>query len=367
MEKRQRILIIIIGALVVFGMISKGKPWLIDPLTKIDRDIAEAKAKLDEKCLNIERKDDLRDRYLKLAKKTLSTDAEQAGKELRAILAELAKSVGLPKAQIDPPIPRRNIRDRLHGGRIAVVRSGVKGPGTVKQWVDFLEAFYKLPYAVQIAQITFSQHMINRKGKISVTLNGDVDVEAIVLPASDFVPQAMVKTADLSPKGRKVAASRLERDAASLRNIYKKDIFTPVLALKPPPTTKPTDNRVANKSTQSRFKKRKGTTLVVGVTRWPWTDPKSRKEHLIQEVMTRNDLTKEKLIVRIGERLDDITDAKLVYVDSTGAVARTSDQKLWFYPLGKPLKEHVAFNDPEIAPEAWWAVQQLGYMSKGKK
>lgn len=363
MEKRRRILIIIVGVLLLFGLIVKGKPWLIDPLTKIDREIAEAKERLEEKALNVEAKHELRDRYLKLARRTLSLNKEEAGKELRAILARLTKSVGLDKCQIDPPSERKNLKDPTYGGTIVVVRSGVKGPGTVKQWVDFLEAFYKLPYAMQISQIAFTQNMIDRKGDITVMLTADIDVEAIVLPGSEFVPVAMVKTADLSPTSTRPASDRLKRDPAAHRMVWQKDIFTPTVA-KAPVATRPAPTAVVKKGRFEPKKKQIGTTVLVGVTRWPWVDPKTGKEYLIQEVMTRNAQLNEKLIIRRGEKLDG---EELIYVDSGGAVTQDNRGQLWFYPLGKPLESRVEFTDPKTAPEAWWAVQQLGYVNKDKR
>jgi hypothetical protein len=348
MERRQRIMVIGVIALLVFGLFTRIGPWFLDPILSGDKELAKYRKQYKQISARVDAQDKLRTRYRDLAKRSFSLDPTEAGIELNAQLQGVAESAKLDRPAINKALPR-NFKDKRTGARVTVVKVRVSGQGSVQDVVNFMGEFYRLPYLVQIRQVSLTPSW----AKKGMTMKLEVDVETLVLQTNPLMGSGPVETADLNPQTRP-KAERLARKAVKAYDLIgTKNIFMPIV----PPVAKKVDPKKPSRGTPKgqtpRAKKGAGNVVIVGVTRYPWRDMSTGKEYLIQEVLTR-DNRKEDLLFRAGEQLGV---GELVYVDSTGAVVRTTKQELYFYPLGKSLEEYERL-DPTLHPEKYYAVKQ---------
>ncbi len=349
MEKRQQILVLVVIALIAFGVITRIGPWFIDPITSAGKDLEKCNKKYEDLSALVNEKSMLQQRYRSLGKRTLGMDAEQVAKDLRPILEPLTKSCGFikPTVKVSPP---RTYKDQRTKAKVTVVSGSVEATGTVSSVVNFLDKFYRLPYLIQIRKVDLWGN-VGKKG--GVTLRVAIGVETLVLQRNDLAGKAPIETANLNPS-KAGKSNRLARDnVGAYALVTSKNIFLPTKKTRPEPS-KRTD--IAKRG-PGPAKPKGGDPLVrvVLVTRYPWYDPTTGKEFPIQEVLTRHERRGEERLIRIGEVLDI---GRLVYVDSTGAVARTSDRKHYFYAVGKTLNEREPL-DANLHPDQYWAVQQL--------
>jgi len=348
MEKRQKILALVVIGLIAFGVITRVGPWFIYPITSAGEDLEKCNKKYEDLSARVNEKDMLRQQYRALGKRTLGLNAEQVAKELRPILEPLAKSCRFikPTVEVSPP---RTYKDPRTKAKITVVSGKVKATGTASSVVNFLDKFYRLPYLIQIRNLVLLGNL-DKKG--AVTLKVEIDVETLVLQRNSLAGKTRIETANLDPS-KAGQSKRLARDNVGAYSLVSsKNIFGPAKKTDP----KPSGTRITKKD-RGPAKSKGGDPLVrvVLVTRYPWYDPTTGREYPIQEVLTRHEKRGEERLIRIDEALDIGT---LVYVDSTGAVARTSDRKHYFYPVGMTLKDRQLL-DPELHPDQYWAVQQL--------
>ncbi len=341
---------IMVVGLLLFGLTTQIGPWLLNPILSTGKDYDEKMEEYKELSARVARKDDLRKRYRALAGKTLSTDPVETGKELRKLLQKAATQSLGTKYTIDRAIQRKR-HDKRTGMRYIAVTIPVSGDGPVKSVVNFLGAFYQLPYMVQVRSLTLMPNL-NKKGGLTVKFRADV--EALVLESNPLMGKDPVKTADLTldPKTAPKVKRLKEETLAGYAGIWNTNIFLPQVAKAPPKP--PTGGRKPTVRPK-KVDKTRGEVFVVLVTRYPWYDPRTGDRVLIQEVLTRNDKNKEERLYRIGEKLDQGT---LFYVDSTGAVVRTDKQEYYYYPAGKPLDQSERL-DPQMHPDQYRAVQQL--------
>ena len=349
MEKRQQILGLVVIALIAFVVIVRVGPWFIHPITSAGEDLEKCNKKYEDLSALVNEKSMLQQRYRALGKRTLGLDAEQVAKELRPILEPLAKSCRFikPTVEVSPP---RTYKDPRTKARITVVSGKVKAMGTAGSVVNFLDKFYRLPYLIQIRNLVLLGNL-DKKG--AVTLKVEIDVETLVLQRNSLVGKTRIETANLDPS-KAGQSKRLARDnVGAYALVSSKDIFGPGKTTTP----KASGRGPIAKRDRGQPQPKGGDPLVrvVLVTRYPWYDPTTGREFPIQEVLTRHEKRGEERLIRIDEALDIGT---LVYVDSTGAVARTSDRKHYFYPVGMTLKDRQLL-DPELHPDQYWAVQQL--------
>lgn len=351
MEKRQRIMVIVVVALGLIGLVTKAGPWLLEPLLKEDKKLLEYQRQYKKAKAKLAQKEELRKRYRTLAKRTLALSEKGAGTALHAQLQAVAAGSRLGKPQIDQTRPR-TYKDEGTGARMLAMCGGVKGQGSVQNVVDFLGAFYELPYAMQIRQITLSP---SYPTKGSMYVMADFNVEALVLPPNRLVGKDPVETAPLNPTTRP-KDKRMKRDnMAAYSLVASKNVFEPTIPPPPKPAKKDDKKRRPPQRPGRKGRDPRPDTKLVVLSRYPWIDPVTGQEHLIQEVTTRDVKTKENRIYRFGDTFDE---GSLIYVDSAGAVVRKGGQELWYYPAGKALTDCERL-DPELHPDQHWAVQQL--------
>ncbi|MBN1344495.1 MAG: hypothetical protein JXQ73_17530 [Phycisphaerae bacterium] len=347
MEKRQKILIAAVAVLGVVGVATKGRTWFFARMDKLDNDLRKAKDDYKKYSAKVDMKGQLEERYRTLASKTFAEGntvddrVEDAGKNLKALLLEVAQKSKIGRPTINKALDQTT--GRRSGARLSVVKVNVSGQGAAKDIITFLGEFYKLPYLVRIRQLSLTPHY-TRTGEAQLKMGADI--EALVLPDG---PAARVAKIDEKPRPE---ANRLERKSIeAYAMIWEKNPFQPIVP--PPPDPKKPDGKMDRPT--RRGAKPRGEILVVGVTRYPWQDPKTGQEYLVQEVLTRNTADKAKQLHRVG---DSLGEGSVVYVDSYGAVVRKPNKEYYFYPLGKALKDGERL-DPQSHPEQYRAVQQL--------
>jgi len=351
MEKRVSILVVVLVLVAVLGLSVRVVPWLIEPFTEGSKKLEEAKNEFRRRMEEVSRKAELQDQYRALAAKTLSLDAEQAGKALHALLVELAEANRLGKVSVE-----RSIISRIKGSP-TTVRVTISGECPLRSLVDFLEAFYRLPYAVSLASLSLTP--MSSRGPGGTVMKFSAGVQAMVLHPNPMVGKRPVPTASLNPKERGQGKRLQHEYAVAYAPIYTKDVFSGPVQVVAAPSTPTTRSRF--ESPRSPTPPRvdpQATTVLIGVAKYPWYDPESGQTAVYQEAVTRNDRTNEKRVVRTGEPFGLSDHAgTLVLVDSSGAVVRTPAREMYFYPLGKPFTESTRL-DPNSHPDLYWAVQE---------
>jgi hypothetical protein len=351
MEKRQRIMIGAVAVLALVGVATKGRTWFFAGLDKANRDYKKAQDQYKEYKATVAQKKELEKRYRSLAAKTFAKGetvderVEEAGKDLKALLLDVAQKSKISKPNINKVLDQKTGRKRS-GARLHVVKVNVSGQGPAKSIITFLGEFYKLPYLVRIRSLSLTQQYA-RKGEPQLKLQ--VDVEALVLPDGPKGGEP-VKIADINEKPRPEANRLKRKSVEGYAMVWKTNIFDPQIPQREPSKPPPTPGK-----RNIRTRKPRGEILVVGVTRYPWRDTKTGQDYYVQEVLTRNTADKAKRVCRVGEKLGE---GDVVYVDSYGAVVRKPNKEYFFYALGKALKDGERL-DPQLHPDQYRAVQQL--------
>ncbi len=353
MEKRQRYLMIAVGVLLAFGVVSRLVPWLLDPITSADKRIRSYQRKIKEYRGKIEQKPFLLEKYRSLASKTLGLSETEAGQALHAKMVEVAKTSRLQRPTIGQAF-LRSFTDQETRSRITIVKVAISGQGSIAEVVRFLENFYKLPYLVRIRTLSLNPFH-QRKGML---LKINADVEALVLQSHPLVDPETVETAELDMKKLPPSDRYKPEKAKFYQQVVQKNIFEPVVkvASEQPKERTPVRGRPPRRGRDARED-----VILVLATRYPWVDPQDGTEYLIQEAVTRNSRTKEKLVRRVGE--DFHGQGTLVYVDSYGAVVRTPQKQYLVFPLGKTLKDGESLS-PEMHPDLYRAVQEIETQTK---
>lgn len=353
MERRQKILMIILGCAALGVATVQFGPGLIAPFTKADRDLKAAKKELDRLTAVVSKKTELQEAYRALAIKTISLNPEQAAKDLHAIIQGVAESSKIHRPTINKAIIRPS-KDPVTKALTTVVTVVVTGEGKVQDVVAFLDAFYRLPYMIYITELKLTPQP-SRVG-MTTTMKFEAKVETFVLQPSPMVGKRPVETANLDPKTRPKAERLAGKYLSSYSTIWSKNIFSPPpppLASSPTPPPTPIPPRPG--PVQPHRDTGRGATILVGVARYPWYDGNQAEATIIQEAITRNERTNEKRVIRVGEALDV---GSLILVDASGAVVRTANREVYFYPLGKPLTESTRL-DPSTQPDLYRTVQEL--------
>ncbi len=348
MERRQRILMVAVGMMVAAVLASRIVPWVIKPFAEHEKKMKKAKEDLAEYKAIVEMKSLLRENYRDMARKTFADDPElkeratEAGKQLHAIMSRVANKCKLDRLTVNRAL------DRTKKGGVTITNVSVTGQGPLAEVVRLLEEIYKLPYLIRVRSIALTPTM-SKKDQI---MKVKVDVESLVLPPHDLVGDEPLEVASAETTTRP-ATDRLQLEDKTLyRKIAQKDIFSPQVRVAKTDDKRPT-NRNTRRSTP-KGKDTRGNVLVTIANRFPWTDPSSGQQYLIQEACTRDTRTKEKLLFRVGDKFHN--QGILIYVDSRGAVVREGNGWVLF-PVGKTLKDSEPLT-PETHPYLYHAVQQ---------
>lgn len=348
MEKRQRILMIAVGAMLAAVLVSRIVPWVIKPFTENEKKMKKAKEDLAEYRGIVAMEKDLRDEYRDMARKTFANDpdlkerATEAGKQLHAILSKVASKCKLDRLTVNRAL------DRTQKGGVTITKVTVGGQGPLSEVVRLLQEIYQLPYLIRVRNISLTPTMDKKKQIMKVK----VDVESLVLPPHDLVGEEPLVVAS-SETATRPATDRLQLEDKTLyAKIAQKDIFMPQR-----PVVKKDDKqaRPTRRGAPPRRGKNTGEQVLVTLAnRFPWTDPSSGQQYLIQEACTRDTRTQEKLLFRVGDEFHK--QGTLIYVDTRGAVVRRGNDWVLF-PIGKSLKDSEQVT-PETHPYLYHAVQQ---------
>jgi hypothetical protein len=356
MEKRRQMLMIALGVAAALVVLVQFGPKIIAPFTAANRQLKAAQKRQAQLTAEVSKKSELQEAYRALAARTLSLNADAAGKELHSVLNDLAQTARIGRPIINKPIERTS-RDRVTRSPLTVISVLVQGEGQIGDVVNFLDAFYRLPYMLYITELRLTPAQV----KTGQVIKFEAKVETLVLQPNTVVGRRQVTTAPLEPHLRGKADRLAQKNASEYKQVAAKNIFAqqvPVVQAppQPPPPTPVPANRFATAQPQKPDNRNK--TILVGIARYPWYDGGTGGTTIYQEAITRNDLTNEKRVIRVGESLDVGT---LVLVDSSGAVVRTGSREVYLYylyPLGKPLTESTKL-DPGTQPDLYKTVQEL--------
>ncbi len=359
--KRQTILIIAFSSVAGMALLVRLGPALISPFIEGSRMVDNAKKELARLNKEVpQKRRELLTTYRELCGKTLAMDEHKAQANLQELLNELAKATQLGKLQFSNPY-RGTVSDKKTKARRTVVRVTVIAECPLRNLVNFLDAFYRLPYLVNIIEL----HLAPPEG--GAPPGSKIKVQALVetlvmqpIPKGIERDDKPITVASLDPNDRPEDSGRLTRRTRPEYDLVcTRDVFA--IPAPPPPASKPAPVAAAP-APKNRFDKvppkgpdQRAATMLVGVARYPWYDPDLGADVIYQEAITRNKGTEEKRVVRTGEPLDV---GNLVFVDAEGAVVRTASRDMFFYPLGKAFTESTRL-DPNSHPELYRAVQEL--------
>jgi len=344
-EREKKLLLSLIGIIVVGVVVRFVYPYLIRPM--FDFGVQQAAADRELDALKTEKGDierALQDKYATYVLRNGGTDPSKARDDLYECLNSLLQQVKLGNRKINPKpatIDRKT--------KVATLKISVGATGTFAQCVDFINAFYKIPYVARISSLQLDPtSALQRADHDEVRL--DVEIEAMLLP---LVDEWGMPAGKQPAEFNRVASA----DISTLRN-WKP--FSPFVQATPPPTPTPGPAKPTLSPTPPP---------PPDVPVWPDAEEYMVKmivrygtsQHRIQEVLIENVMDFSARYVSIGEPLDN---GELVMVHALGVVVHKADEGkdfgYWVYPLGELLTARLRLEDAAGPwPEIYVAARQF--------
>jgi hypothetical protein len=330
MTTREKKLAYILGGAIALGALYQGVNVLaLGPLRAMDEDIAKARKdsdKLERELRAARRK---KKSWARFAKRTIGTEDNQAELSvwLNSEIIDLVTRAGMSKINVKPGQSRGIKKTRL----ISLPYT-VTAEGPLSSVTNFLYEFYTWPFNIKISSLEINP----RKGRSATNMvRMEAKIEALIVPLGEDLPK--VTTAELEPELRPEPDRELHPDGMqAYALIGSTDIFSG-REPKPPP-------RTVTKVPEPRARPPQREPRVTP----PPTSPPSRDRQVTvvralltypgkQEVVTFNELSQERKVVAIGERIEG--DTKLLRIHPYGAIAQADDNLYYLYPLSKPFTE----------------------------
>ncbi|MFA5865234.1 MAG: hypothetical protein WC975_11175 [Phycisphaerae bacterium] len=170
MNKRERILTIVVGSALALGMGHLViKTVFLAPLTEVNEQIASKQRSIDEKERTLKSKDRRIGDWRKFSERSLSDNPDKAILLLGKRITALTGAAGLNVSQQPAPTSMKK------SDGFATVAINLSGRGTLSQIAKFLQLFYKEPYNVKITGFA-----INPEGKGDTLSFTGCRIESIV-------------------------------------------------------------------------------------------------------------------------------------------------------------------------------------------
>lgn len=210
MNKRERILTIVIG---ILGVAFVGRVVVKGYLSALDdarSDVRQAERKLEDAEKAAREYQERREYWSHVGKQTLTQDAATIGNLLREDLLRMSREAGLQQAEIDPG----GVRSPNERKPVGTAHPKVRAEGRMENMLKFLYLVQTQPYYVRCSKMTLTPEEIRdrRTGKRSTTgkMSLILDLETLVLwdsrkyppvepdPDNDLGPERLVY-AELDP------------------------------------------------------------------------------------------------------------------------------------------------------------------------
>ena len=226
MSQREKTLAVIVGALaaMVLGYYSVTS-LALGPSVDLDKKIAAAEQKLADLDRVLAQKPHFIAAWTDLAGRTLATGENEAVTRLGSELNGLATRHNLQKRTIKPQ--GAVVLDRKTG--LKLVRFTMSGETSLKDTVELLHDFYRLPYVLRMRELSLNPKARSNGREVKLTAK----VESLLLPETDLA--AVVPASDGATEA---GLGRLGEGAtlAHYAGIHKRNLFAPYEAPKPKPT-----------------------------------------------------------------------------------------------------------------------------------
>jgi hypothetical protein len=206
MQRRERILLLIVAGLAVAIVGGLGANWAVGTLRARRLELKRLEAEAGAKPLLEVQLQDLDDRRMRLAQRSLPPQVEAAKTAYAQWLAQLVHD---PSVSFSP-VNIQTIRDAADQGFTRLVFQ-VDGDATYPQFINFLEKFYASDHLHKITNLKMPL------GKDAKKLNINLTIEALALPGSE-------NKQDLSKRAFvEHSAEQLQADVAQLmlRHFYR--------------------------------------------------------------------------------------------------------------------------------------------------
>lgn len=324
-------LAVIIGALVLWRL---GVPLLERTVLAVGRENEALREELDDLNAQMEGVEKPRSAYREYVARTGGTDAKKVRNALHSRLNELIKEAGLRDAKLSP---KRTTPDRKTG--VHPVEFSIGAEGSLESIVEFVEAYYELPYVARITLMKISPPgkragQRGRLAKFSATLR------AIVLPAH---PVGLIGD---ESKLQQPATHVKHREGETYALIWERKPFDEYV--EPKESTRVVRDTGGNTTPTAPQEKVGDPDRDVKVIRMAML-------YGVGEVYVVNTRSQASEYVAVGDRLDE---GELLLVHPLGAVTRREKGDLLVYPVGKLLSESVALDEAKrFWPEIVYAYQ----------
>ena len=335
-EKRiAGVLAFIIGAFVLGRL---GWPLLERTVLSVGSENEALREELEDLNAKLDLIEKPRNAYRQYVARTGGTDVDVVRHALRRSLDELIETAGLQGAKLSP----KTKTDRKTG--VHFVEFGIGAEGSLESIVEFVEAYYELPYVARMTLMKIDPpgRRARQKGrlhKFSATLR------TIVLPAH---PVGLIR--DVSQL-KQPATYVKHREGETYALIWERTPFEEYEPPIPPPDT-------STKEVERRPKQTKTEELPPPLVGDPERDLKVVRMAMLYgvgEVYVVNTRSQTSEYVAVGDRLDE---GELVLVHPLGAVTRREKGDLLVYPVGKLLSESIALDEAKrLWPEIVYAYQ----------
>ncbi|NOT02881.1 MAG: hypothetical protein HOP29_19955, partial [Phycisphaerales bacterium] len=347
MSGRERRMAVVLG--VVAGGIAVwkvGLPVVHEQLFAVEVDNKKLRGQIEELNAKLQGVSDPRTRYATYVARTGGVDAEKVKLDLHAKLNELASASGLQSPRLTPsPIADYRPAGSRRRSGIKQVEFSVTADGTLESVVEFLRAFYELPYIAQVG--TLKLEPPSGRNKREGFVHFRATIEALVPPVH--------AVGEVNPEHITQPASDVKHRDLRYAAIWERDPFTEYVEPPPPPTPMIEEAREVVEDAPPPAPPIGDPQAGVKVIRM--TLDYGTAEKRIQEAMVVNVQDQTSAYVGLGEDLDG---GKVQLVSAWGVVARRESGEEFVYGIGKTLAESISFEASLGSyPEVYYAYGKI--------
>jgi hypothetical protein len=226
MNKREKILAILVGAFVVlFIGRSVVKSFFLDPLSEKDRQIESAEKEIQKRQAKLDTRNRLIRTWRNYDQRSLDRDPTKAFLTLNARITNIINSSGLKEGVSVKPVPI-NMKKGNGVDWYWPIAVNLSARGTLDQIVKFMEMVYQEPYNLKVTGLT-----IRPEGKNGTLAISNCRIESIV-PAKPVSPGITEKPLPEITATQPVIKLLPDSQYAM---ISKNNIFAPAPPPPPPP------------------------------------------------------------------------------------------------------------------------------------
>lgn len=348
MNKREKILVIVIACVGGLFVLGKGVPAALEPIHELRDERTGKRGQLDQLVAETSMLERLTREYKSIARKSPSQDPQETQLKMQEELTRIIAKCNLS----DHRITSISINtDRKTG--LTTVPATVSGEGDIASVVKFMALCYELPYSMRITGLTLSPKSA-RRGK-DRQLKLSAKIEALVLQPNELAAEGKLGKPDGTPRyalaNAKAYALIKQRNPFSPYKPPPKPTKKPepVEVAKRPDSKKPDKPKPVREDPQRRYK------VIRAILKYQTSED-------VEELYLVNTNSRTSEYVKRGESLDG---GDLVFLHTLGAVVRKQNVD-WVYPVGKSLKDCVELHASDEYPEIRAAMEHFAREQQAK-